>query len=106
MKGGEILLYGKLQTWKERIKTNFHGQVVPYDMYCNATAVLKIDSVYKQDKNYHPQVYVEEHKYTDAESQQCNMFSDDDYDDGLFEVKKEGLKDFCNLTGVTKLIIN
>ena len=86
MKGGEILLYGKLQTWKERIKTNFHGQVVPYDMYCNATAVLKIDSVYKQDKNYHPQVYVEEYKYTDAESQQCNMFSDDDYDDGLFEV--------------------
>ena len=86
MKGGEILLYGKLQTWKERIKTNFHGQVVPYDMYCNATAVLKIDSVYKQDKNYHPQVYVEEYKYTDAESQQCNIFSDDDYDDGLFEV--------------------
>ena len=86
MKGGEILLYGKLQTWKERIKTNFHGQVVPYDMYCNVTAVLKIDSVYKQDKNYHPQVYVEEYKYTDAESQQCNMFSDDDYDNGFFEV--------------------
>ena len=55
-------------------------------MYCNATAVLKIDSVYKQGKNYHPQVYVEECKYTDAESQQCNMFSDDDYDNGFFEV--------------------
>ena len=38
---------GKLKTWKERIKTNFHGQDVPYDMHCNATAVLKIDSVYK-----------------------------------------------------------
>ena len=47
-------------------------------MYCNATAVLKIDSVYKQGKNYHPQVYVEECKYTDAENQQCNMFIDDD----------------------------
>ena len=44
-------VYGKLKTWKERIKTNFHGQDVPYDMYCNATAVLKIDSVYKQGKN-------------------------------------------------------
>ena len=75
---------GKLKTWKERIKTNFHGQDVPYDMYCNATAVLKIDSVYKQGKNYHPQVYVEECKYTDAEKQQCNMLSDDD--DGFFEV--------------------
>ena len=76
-------VYGKLKTWKERIKTNFHGQDVPYDMYCNATAVLKVDSVYKQSKNYHPQVYVEECKYTDAEKQQCNMLSDDD---GFFEV--------------------
>ena len=75
---------GKLKTWKERIKTNFHGQDVPYDMHCNAAAVLKIDSVYKQGKNYHPQVYVEECKYTDAEKQQCNMLSDDD--DGFFEV--------------------
>ena len=39
-------VYGKLKMWKERIKTNFHGQDVPYDMYCNATAVLKIDSVH------------------------------------------------------------
>ena len=78
-------VYGKLKTWKERIKTNFHGQDVPYDMHCNATAVLKIDSVYKQGKNYHPQAYVEECKYTDAENQQCSMLSDDDDDDGFFE---------------------
>ena len=58
-KGGRYV-HGKLRTWKERIKTNFHGQDVPYDMYCNATAVLKIDSVYKQGKYYHPQVYLEE----------------------------------------------
>ena len=38
---------GKLKTWKERIKTNFHGQDVPYDMYCNSTAVLKILSINK-----------------------------------------------------------
>ena len=30
---------GKLKTWKECIKTNFHGQDVPCDMYWNATAV-------------------------------------------------------------------
>ena len=53
-------------------------------MYCNATAVLKIDSVYKQGKNYHPQVYVEECKYTDVQKRQCNMLSDDD--DGFFEL--------------------
>ena len=44
---------GKLKTWKESIKTNFHGQDIPCNTYCNATAVLKIDSVYKQGKNYH-----------------------------------------------------
>ena len=76
---------GKLKTRKERIKTNFYGQDVPYDMYCSAIAVLKMDTVYKQGKNYHPQLYVEECKYIDAEKQQCNMLSDDD-NDGFFEV--------------------
>ena len=66
-------VHEKLKTWKERIKTNFHGQDVPYDMYCNVTAMLKIDSVHKQGKNYHPQVYFGEFKYSDAENQQCNM---------------------------------
>ena len=63
-------------------------------MYCNATAVLKIEFIYKQSKNYHPQVYVDECKYTSAESQQCNMLND--YD-GFFEVYKERIKNFCNL---------
>ena len=84
IKRGDRCINGKLKTWKERIKTNFHGQDAPYDMHCNATSVLKIDSVYKQGKNYHPQAYVEECKYTDAENQQCSMLSDDD--DGYFEV--------------------
>ena len=83
IKGEGKYIHGKLKTWKDHIKTNFHGQDVPYDMYCNASAVLKIDSVYKQSKNYHSQVYVEECKYTDAEGQQCNMLS---YDDRFFKV--------------------
>ena len=78
-------VHGKLKMWKERIKTDFRGRDVPYDMYCNATALLRIDSVYKQGKNYHPQVYVEECKYTYAENRQCNMLSND-YHDGFFEV--------------------
>ena len=53
-------------------------------MYCNATAMLKSDSVYKQGKNYHPQTYVEERKYTDTENKQCNMLGDKN--DGLFKV--------------------
>ena len=86
IKGKGKYVHGKLKTWKERIKINFHGQDVPYDMYCYATAVLKIDSVYKQGKNYYPQAYVEQCKYTDAENRQCNMLSDDDDDNEFFEV--------------------
>ena len=41
---------GKLKTWGKNIKTNFHGQIVPYNVCFNATAVLKIDSVYKKVK--------------------------------------------------------
>ena len=76
---------GKLKTWKEHIRTNFHGQDVPYAMHCKATAALRIDSVYKQGKNCQPQLYVEECKYTDPENQQCSMLSDDDKE-GFFEV--------------------
>ena len=71
IKGEDRYIHGKLKTWKERIKTNFYGQDMhSCDMHCNVTVVLKIDSVYKQGKNYHPQVYVEECKYNDAENQQ------------------------------------
>ena len=77
---------GKLKTCKEHIKTNFHGEDVPYNMHCNATVVLKIDSVNKQGKNYYPQVYVEECKYIDAENQQRSMLSIDDNNNGFFEV--------------------
>ena len=37
----------------------------------------------QQRKNYYPQVYIEECKYTDAESQQCSYLTDND--DGYFE---------------------
>ena len=71
-------MHGKLKTWKKRIKTDFHGQGVPYNMYCHATAVLKVEVI-----NYHPQVYVEECKCNGAENQQRSMLSDPD-DEGFF----------------------
>ena len=39
IKGEGKYVHGKLKTWKERIKTNFHVQDVPHDMHCNAMAV-------------------------------------------------------------------
>ena len=70
VKGEDKYIDGNLKMWKERIKTNFHGQDIPYDMYYHPMAVLNIDSVYKQVKNYYLQVYFEESKYTDAENWQ------------------------------------
>ena len=78
---------GKLKTGEELIKMDLHSQDVPYNINYNVTAVLKIDSIYKQSKNYHPQVYVEECKYTDAESQQCNILSDAN-ENRIFKVLK------------------
>ena len=66
----EKYIYGNLKTWKDCIKPNFHGQEVPYDVYCNATVVIKIDSVYRQGMNHHSQVYLEQCKYTTIEKQQ------------------------------------
>ena len=83
-KGEAKYAHGKFKMWKGHVKKNFHGQDVPYNMHCNATAVLKIDSVYKQGKNYHPQVDVEECIYNDAEKQQCSVLGYDD--DEFFEV--------------------
>ena len=54
---------GKQKAWKICIKKNCHSKDVPYDTYCNATAVLKIDSVFKQGKNYHSQAYVKSREY-------------------------------------------
>lgn len=74
-------------------------------MYCNAIAVLKIDSVYKQSKNYHMQVYVEECKYADAESQQCSMLSNSEWQ--IFcgvKGDKNRKKDYCNLVEGYKVI--
>ena len=54
IKGEDKYIHVKLKTWKEGNKMNFQSQDVPFDMFCNATTVLKTDSVHKQSKNYHP----------------------------------------------------
>ena len=43
--------------------------------YCNVKAVLMVDCPYKQSQICCASVHIEEIKYTDAETQQCNMFS-------------------------------
>ena len=38
----------KLNVFKEKIRTNFHGKDILYNQYCKATAVLKVKLVYKE----------------------------------------------------------
>lgn len=78
-------MHCKLKTWKEQTKNNIDGQEVPYNMVYNGAAVLYVDSAYKQDNKFYPQVYVEECKYANAESHYCSMLSDSD-NNGFFEV--------------------
>ena len=70
-------LNGKLNVWKDKIRTNFYGKDIPYNQCCEATAVLKVKSVYKQGSNYYPQVYVEEAKIKPVENgNKCRLLSD------------------------------
>lgn len=55
-------------------------------MYCNRKLMLKIGFLYKQSKSCHPQVYAEECKYADKESQHCRILSDSNDDEGIFKV--------------------
>lgn len=76
----EKYLRCKLKTWKDSIKTNFHGKPVPHDTYCTAAGILKIDSVYNQRQKNYPQVYLEECKYSANDTQTCAFLSDSDED--------------------------
>ena len=67
---------GKRKTWKEKITTIFYGKSVPHEERCEATAILKIDSVYSQGKNFYPQAYLEECKYIENDTQTCTLLSD------------------------------
>ena len=52
---------------------------------CEATAILKIKSVYNQGKNFYPQAYLEECKYIENSTQTCTLLSDSE-DEGFAEL--------------------
>ena len=79
---------GKLKTWKEKITTNFHGKSVPHEERCEATAILKIESVYNQGKNSYPQFYLEECRYIENSTQTCTLLSDSE-DEGFAELQSK-----------------
>ena len=54
----------KVKSYKGKINTNFHNNEISKEgseFICES--VILLDSVYKKDKNYYPQVLLEECKY-------------------------------------------
>ena len=71
-----------------KINTNFHNNKIPKKgSQCICLSVILIDSVYKKDKNYYPQAFLEECKYVVKEKKKAKFITDnleifsDDYDE-------------------------
>ena len=72
----------KLKMYDGEIKTIFHNNPIPENQRCEATAILKIASVYKQGNNYYPQLFLKECKNKNITSQRLlSSDSEDEVDD-------------------------
>ena len=67
-------LYGKnnlqteIKSYDNKIKTYFHGNKIhEQNPCCVCISIIVIDSVLKMNKDYYPQIYLEECKYKDKE---------------------------------------
>ena len=59
----EKYLKTKIKFYNEKIDTNFHNNKIPKDdPQCICISVILVDSVYRKDKDYYPQVFLEECK--------------------------------------------
>ena len=59
----EKYLKTKIKFYNEKINTNFHNNKIPKDdPQCICISVILVDSVYRKDKDYYPQVFLEECK--------------------------------------------
>ena len=60
-----------------KINTNFHKNKIPKEgSQCICLSVILIDSFYTKDKDYYPQVFLEECKYVFKEKKASNFIND------------------------------
>ena len=66
----------KIKSYNRKINTNFHNNKIPNEgSHCIFLSVILIDSVYKKDKNYYPQVFLEECKYVVKEKKKSKFIT-------------------------------
>ena len=83
----EKYLKAKTRSYNGKINTNFHSNKIPKKgSQCICLLVILIDSVFRTDKNYYPQVFLEECKYIVKEKKMPEYITDkikissDDFD--------------------------
>ena len=87
----EKYLKTKIKSYNGKIYTNFHNnKILKEGSQCIFLSVLLVESVYKEDKNYYPQVFLEECKYVAKEEKMYKLITDnieipsDDFDEEKF----------------------
>ena len=78
----------KVKSYNGKINTNFYNNKIPKEgSQCICLSVVLTDSVYKEDKSYYPQVFLEECKYVAKEEKMYKLITDnieipsDDFDE-------------------------
>ena len=67
----------KVKSYNGKINTNFYNNKIPKEgSQCICLSVVLTDSVYKEDKNYYPQVFLEECKCAVKEKKMPTFITD------------------------------
>ena len=67
----------KIKYYNGKVNTNFHNNKIPKEgSQCICPSVILIDSVYKKDKNYYSQVFLQECKDVVKEKKNSKFITD------------------------------
>ena len=68
----------KIKFYNGKINTNFHNNKITKEgSQCICQSVVLIDSVYRKDKNYYPEVFLEEYKHVIKEKKKSKFITGD-----------------------------
>ena len=69
----------KIKIYDNRVYTNFQNNKIPKDNeYCSCLSVILLDSIFvNSDKEYYPQIFLEEFKYMIKDRKIINTINDD-----------------------------
>ena len=84
----EKYLKTKIKSYNGKINTSFYNNKIPKESsQCICLSVILIDLVYRKDKSYYPQVFLEECKY--ADKKKTSKFITDDIEISIDDSDKE-----------------